>query len=106
VIARPHTSYCVEPFSAYTVQWINSLRNGMLKNCPFGTYRAATTKVAPLSIASANPATIRIRMPTVANVNHFLFSVHFEENKIRIRMNETTGEIKDVIVDGTAKSAP
>jgi len=35
-----------------------------------------------------------------------LFSVHFDENKIRIRMNETTGEIKDVIVDGTAEFAP
>ncbi len=45
-------------------------------------------------------------LDTVANVNHFLFSVHFDENKIRIRMNETTGEIKDVIVDGTAELAP
>ena len=45
-------------------------------------------------------------LDTVANVNHFLFSMHFDENKIRIRMNETTGEIKDVIVDGTAELAP
>lgn len=45
-------------------------------------------------------------LDTVANVNHFLFSVHFDENKIRIRMNETTGEIKDVIVHGTAELAP
>jgi hypothetical protein len=28
--------------------------------------------------------------------------VRFDENKIRVRMNETTGEIKDVIVDGSA----
>jgi hypothetical protein len=41
-------------------------------------------------------------LDTVANVNHFLFSVRFDENKIRVRMNETTGEIKDVIVDGSA----
>ena len=45
-------------------------------------------------------------LDTVANVNHFLFNVHFGENKIRIRMNEATGEIKDVIVDGTAELAP
>ena len=45
------------------------------------------------------------RVPA-ANVNHFLFNVHFEENKIRIRMNEATGEIKDVIVDGAAERAP
>jgi hypothetical protein len=36
-----------------------------------------------------------------------LFNVHFDEgNKIRIRINETTGEIRDVIVDGTAELAP
>jgi hypothetical protein len=35
-----------------------------------------------------------------------LFNVHFGENKIRIRMNEASGEIKDVIVDGTAELAP
>jgi CubicO group peptidase (beta-lactamase class C family) len=45
-------------------------------------------------------------LDTVANVNHFLFNVHFGENRIRIRMNETTGEIRDVIVDGTAEPAP
>jgi hypothetical protein len=45
-------------------------------------------------------------LDTVANVNHFLFSVHFDENKIRIRMNETTGEIKDVMVDGLGEGHP
>jgi hypothetical protein len=30
--------------AAYAAQRINSLRNGMLNNCAFGTYRAATTK--------------------------------------------------------------
>jgi len=45
-------------------------------------------------------------LDTVANVNHFLFSAHFDGNKVRIRMNETTGEIKDLIVDGTAELAP
>jgi CubicO group peptidase (beta-lactamase class C family) len=45
-------------------------------------------------------------LDTVANINHFLFSVHFDGNKVRIRMNETTGEIKDLIVDGTAELAP
>jgi len=47
-----------------------------------------------------------VDLDTVANVNHFFFAVHFDENKIRIRMNETTGEIKDVIVDGISESAP
>lgn len=42
-------------------------------------------------------------LDTVANVNHFLFKVQFKGNKIQIRMNETTGEIKDVVVDGVAE---
>jgi hypothetical protein len=43
---------------------------------------------------------------TVANINLFLFNIHFEENKIRILLNETTGEITDFIVDGAVEAAP
>jgi CubicO group peptidase (beta-lactamase class C family) len=45
-------------------------------------------------------------LDTVANVNHFVFDVQFSGDKIRIRMNETTGEIKDVMVEGLAEPAP
>src|SRR5258708_25603015 len=54
--------------AAYATQRISSLRNGMHKNCLFGTYRAAATKVFSLSITSANPATIRICMHLYAAV--------------------------------------
>jgi len=42
-------------------------------------------------------------LDTVANVNHFLFNVQFHERKVHVRMNETTGEIKDVVVEGVAE---
>jgi len=42
-------------------------------------------------------------LDTVANVNHFLFNVQFHDNRVNIRMNETTGEMKDVVVDGVAE---
>jgi hypothetical protein len=45
-------------------------------------------------------------LDTVANINHFLFRVRFLQNRIRIQMNELTGEIKNVIVDGRAELAP
>jgi hypothetical protein len=42
-------------------------------------------------------------LDTVANVNHFLFNVQFHDNSVHIRMNETTGEMKDVVVEGVAE---
>jgi hypothetical protein len=42
-------------------------------------------------------------LDTVANVNHFLFNVQFHDNRVHILMNETTGEMKDVVVDGVAQ---
>jgi hypothetical protein len=45
-------------------------------------------------------------LDTVANVNHFVFHLRFDGDKIHVRMNETTGEIKDVMVEGTAELLP
>ena len=42
-------------------------------------------------------------LDTVANVNHFLFNVQFHDNSVHIRMNETTGEMRDVVVGGVAE---
>jgi hypothetical protein len=42
------------------MQWINSLRNGMLRNCAFGTYRAPTTNICFCFNIFREPATIRI----------------------------------------------
>ena len=42
-------------------------------------------------------------LDTVANVNHFLFDVQIHHNSVHIRMNETTGEMKDVVVEGVAE---
>lgn len=39
-------------------------------------------------------------LDTVADVNHFLFSVQFNANRVHIRMDETTGEMKNVAVEG------
>jgi len=41
-------------------------------------------------------------LDTVANVNHFVFNVRVDANKAHLRTNETTGEIKDVAVEGVA----
>lgn len=42
-------------------------------------------------------------LDTVANVNHFLFSVQFNGSKVHIRMDETTGEMKNVAVEGVVE---
>jgi CubicO group peptidase (beta-lactamase class C family) len=39
-------------------------------------------------------------LDTVANVNHFVFNVRFHAERVHLRMNETTGEMKDVEVEG------
>lgn len=41
-------------------------------------------------------------MDTVANVNHFVFNIRFDGDRARLRMNETTGEMKDVAVEAIA----
>jgi hypothetical protein len=73
-----------------------------------GKRRFAPVGLHGLSVATVgrwiSDAEFLLDLDTVANVNHFLFSVHFYGNKIRVRMNETTRELKDVIVDGTAES--
>lgn len=42
-------------------------------------------------------------LDTVADVNHFLFSVQFNGNRVHIRMDETTGEMKNVAVEGVVE---
>jgi len=39
-------------------------------------------------------------LDTVSNVNHFVFNIQIDGDRIRMRMNETTGEMKDVGVAG------
>lgn len=41
-------------------------------------------------------------LDTVANVNHFVFNVRIDGDRVSLTMNETTGEIKDVAVQGVA----
>jgi CubicO group peptidase (beta-lactamase class C family) len=41
-------------------------------------------------------------LDTVANVNHFVFNIRIDGDRVQIRMNETTGEMKDVAVEGVA----
>ncbi|MFN0100837.1 MAG: serine hydrolase domain-containing protein [Bryobacteraceae bacterium] len=42
-------------------------------------------------------------LDTVANVNHFVINVRFDGDRLRLRMNETTGEMKDVLAEGEAR---
>jgi CubicO group peptidase (beta-lactamase class C family) len=41
-------------------------------------------------------------LDTVANVNHFVFNVRIAGERVRLRMNEITGEMKNVEVEGIA----
>jgi CubicO group peptidase (beta-lactamase class C family) len=41
---------------------------------------------------------------TVANVNHFGFNIRFDGDRVHLRMNEITGEMKDVAVQGVASN--
>jgi hypothetical protein len=41
-------------------------------------------------------------LDTVANVNHFVFKIRIDDDRVHLRMNETTGEMKDVAVEGVA----
>jgi len=41
-------------------------------------------------------------LDTVANINHFVFNIRFDGDRILVRMNETTGEMQDVEVFGVA----
>ncbi|HVH70671.1 MAG TPA: serine hydrolase [Candidatus Dormibacteraeota bacterium] len=69
-----------------------------------GNRRFAPVGPQGLSVASVGRWTsddeFLLDLDTVANVNHFLFDVRFEGNRIHIRMNEMTGEMKDVTVEG------
>jgi CubicO group peptidase (beta-lactamase class C family) len=71
-----------------------------------GKRRFAPVGPNKLSVAAAgrwiSENEFLLDLDTVANVNHFLFNVQFDGDKIRVRINETTGEIRDFIVAGTA----
>lgn len=41
-------------------------------------------------------------LDTVANVNHFIFRIRFGDNRAHLTINEVTGEMKDVAVEGVA----
>jgi CubicO group peptidase (beta-lactamase class C family) len=72
-----------------------------------GKRRFAPVGSERLSVASVGRWTsdneFVLNLDTVANVNHFVFHLQFDGDKIHVRMNETTGEIKDVLVEGTAE---
>jgi hypothetical protein len=71
-----------------------------------GKRRFAPVGPNKLSVAAAgcwiSENEFLLDLDTVANVNHFLFNVQFDGDKIRVRINETTGEIRDFIVAGMA----
>jgi hypothetical protein len=47
-----------------------------------------------------------VDLDTVANVNHYVFNVRIDGDRAHLRMNETTGEMKDVEVEGVALKPP
>ena len=44
----------------------------------------------------------RLDLDTIANVNHFIFNIRIDGDRAHLTMNETTGEMKDVMVEGVA----
>jgi hypothetical protein len=62
---RLNENHACSRFSSetYAAEWISSLRNGMLKNCVFGTYPASATGDSFVSLISRNSATLRIDNP-------------------------------------------
>jgi CubicO group peptidase (beta-lactamase class C family) len=71
-----------------------------------GKRRFAATGPHNLSLAAVgrwlSDSEFLLDLDTVANVNHFVFNIRFESDRAHIRMNETTGELKDVAVDAIA----
>lgn len=39
---------------------------------------------------------------TIANVNHFVFDIRIDGDRAHLTMNEITGEMKDIAVEGVA----
>jgi len=39
---------------------------------------------------------------TIANVNHFVFDIRIDGDRAHLTMNEITGEVKDIAVEGVA----
>lgn len=59
-IARSFALGLVKTYG-YTAQWISSVRNGMLRNCVFGTYRAAQPKFLESRVAAQPDDLQRLR---------------------------------------------
>jgi hypothetical protein len=71
---------------------MSSLRNGIVKNCLFGTYRPPQPRNLSLSATSANPATIRID-----NLPHLARKLHASLSGWRLlplRIKNDHGELK------------
>lgn len=68
-----------------------------------GKRRFAAAGPHHLSLATAgrwlSDSEFLLDIDTVANVNHFVFNIRFDGDRAHLRVNETTGEIKDMAIE-------
>jgi hypothetical protein len=84
-------------------QWIAPVGlDGKRRFAPAGPHRLSLATVGRWLSNSE----FLLDLDTVANVNHFLFNIRFEGDRAHLRMNEATGEMKDVEVEGIALRRP
>ena len=80
-------------------RWIAPMGlDGKRRFAPVGSYGLAVAT----SGRWLSDSEFLLDLDTVANVNHFVFNIRIDGDRARLTMNETTGEIKDVTVDGVA----
>jgi hypothetical protein len=74
-----------------------------------GRYRFSATGPEGLPMAARGAWTSSeefvLDLDTVANINHFMIDVQFAGRDIRLRINEATGELKDLIVSGRMRGS-
>jgi hypothetical protein len=73
--------------------------DGRCRFAPAGTYGLAVAAQGRW----LSDSEFLLDLDTIANVNHFVFNIRFDNERAHIRMNEVTGEMKDVTAEGVAQ---
>lgn len=71
--------------------------------------RFAPTGIAGLPVAAKgewlSERTFLLDLDTVAGVNHFLFRVEFDRDRVHVTVDEVTGEVKGLAIQGRLDTA-
>jgi CubicO group peptidase (beta-lactamase class C family) len=74
-----------------------------------GRYRFSSTGPAGLPMAArgywASATEFVLDLDTVANINRFMIRIQFEDQQLRLRIDEATGEVRDLVAHGRAESS-